>query len=193
MNVQQMCEAAARNTDRYDEFVIESGDTDYEDDALHYKNVFLDGINEAYFAVSRQLLSPSKFELVTVPDDQIIDLTTLDPPAFQIRAVLNALKTENVAYFLIDRDHIQVTASPGASITLFYHHLPDRLAGLDDAPVYPEAQVDPEVYINMASARMWLSEKKADLAQPWLQRHYAGLRAIKSIKSNLIVGRRLWR
>jgi len=193
MNVQEMCEAAARNTDRYDEFVLEQGAEDYEDDAAHYKKVFLDGINEAYFAASRQMLSPAKIQLVTVPDDQIIDLTTLDPPAFQIRALLNALKTENIPYFMIDRDHIQVTANAGASVNVFYHHMPDRLVELDETPVFSAAAVDPEVYINMASARMWLSEKKPDLGQPWLQRFYNGLRGIKSVKSNLIIGRRLWR
>ena len=193
MTVQEMCEAAARNTDRYDEFVMEDGANDYEEDALHYKNVFLDGINEAYFAASRQMLSPSRFQLMEVPEDQTIDMTLIDPPPFQVRALLNALKTENISYFLIDRDHIQVAAPVGSSVMLFYHYLPDRLTDLDDVPVFSEAAVNPETYISMASARMWLSEKKTDLAQPWLQRYYSGLREIKSIKSSLIVGRRLWR
>jgi hypothetical protein len=55
MNVKEIMEGAARLSNRDDEFIIEEGETDYLDEALKYKMVFLSAINEAQREAARRL------------------------------------------------------------------------------------------------------------------------------------------
>jgi len=192
MNLQSMCEEAARLTDRYDEFVIESGSM-YTDDALHYFNVFRDAINEAYYAAAKRLLFPTIFQTVAVPANKQISLTELTPQPYQIRALLNADKTANVAFNFIDRNTIEVFVT--GNVVLFYHYMPTKLTALADEPVFTEGSCDPMLYVSLAAARMWESEKKLDLSQPWLQEYYNQLASIRSMQGSTIrrVGRGMWR
>ena len=174
---------AAREADRYDEFEKNS-EGEYEDDALHYFNVFRDGINEAYHAVSRQWAKPDTRELVRVSKDGSVDLTEVYPDVYTIKQVLTADGTQAVDYEFVTRTKIQTNATPGSKVLLYYHYIPDRLTKLKDAPEFSDALVDPMVYVSLAVSRMWASEKKLDLANYWLQQHYGLLRDVVSSLKN---------
>ena len=70
-------------------------------------------------------------------------------------------------------------AKAGEVVLLHYHYLPSRLAEEADEPVFPEAQVDPMLYISLATARLWQSERKMSAAQPWLSEYYRKLRELR--------------
>ena len=82
MTLDEMCMMAARLSDRYDEFEKtenENGKLVYQDDALHYFNVFRDGINEAYFEVARSRCEPDVYTEAEVDDEGKINLEYLYP------------------------------------------------------------------------------------------------------------------
>ena len=187
MTLDEMCMAAARYSDRYDEFekTEVDGEAVYEDDAEHYFNVFRDAINEAYMAVSREYAMPNTRGTVEVGEDGGIDLTSVYPMVYTVQDVLNANETANIPYtfrtkYVLEPEGVQ----KGEKVTLLYHYLPDRLEKLEDEPIFSEAVVDPMVYICLAVARMWQSEKKFDYANQWMQQYYAHLRAVKSSMSD---------
>lgn len=199
MTLDEMCISAARYSDRYDEFekTTEGGVETYEDDAEHYFNVFRDAINEAYMAVSREYAMPNTRMQVDVGDDGIIDLTAIHPLVYTVQDVLNANETANIPYTFRTKYELHLEETKGVEkATLLYHYLPDRLENLDDEPIFSEAVVDPMVYICLAVARMWQSEKKFDYANQWLQQYYALLRGVKSSmnsRANRRIPRRMFR
>lgn len=179
MTLDEMCISAARYSDRYDEF--EKGeDGKYEDDALQYFEVFRDGINEAYAAVARESGMPDCYVSATVGLDGCVDLENLYPQVYGVKDVLNAQMTSNLNYVFSTKFKLTVSdTKPGDKVTVFYHYIPERLTSLGDAPVFPESIVDPSLYISLAVARMWMSEKKFDYANQWLQQYYLLLNKVK--------------
>jgi len=187
MTLDEMCIEAARYSDRYDEYerTLDGGDsTDaedwYEDDALHYFNVFRDGINEAYREVARLQAMPDRYAPVTVDENKQIDLSAITPGVYGIKNLLNADRTAAVSYTFSTKYVLDVNAQPGDVLQVYYHYVPDDLVGLNDVPVFTDAQVEPMVYICMAVARMWYSEKKFEYGNHWLSQYYSYLKAIRS-------------
>lgn len=180
MTLEEMCLSAARYSDRYDEFEKtedDDGNFAYLDDAAHYLNVFRDAINEAYFAVSRERLSPDMYKTVTVKDG-LIDLEGLDPLPYSVASVLTEDRGKTIPFTFETKFVLRVTGAYDR-VCVYYHYLPDRLESLGDEPIFPESAVDPMVYISLAVARIWLSEKKIDLYQQWMSEYYAALRGVK--------------
>ena len=187
MTLDEMCIMAARYSDRYDEFekTLDGGTSNeaedwYEDDALHYFNVFRDGINEAYREVSRLQAMPDRFETGTVDENQQIDLSAVTPGVYGVKQLLNATKSAAIQYTFDTKYVLNVEAAPDDELQLMYHYIPDDLEYLDDAPVFTESQVDPMLYVCMAVARMWYSEKKFDFGNQWMSQYYSYLRNVRS-------------
>lgn len=180
MTLDEMCVSAARYSDRYDEFE-KNEDGEYEDDALMYFNVFKDAINEAYMAVSREFAAPDTYQQAKVGSDLTVDLSGMEPAVYAIKDVLNANRTAAVSYTFETKYVLKVSGvNAGDTITLYYHYIPDRLEDLNDEPIFTEAVVDPMVYICLAVARIWMSEKKFDYANQWLSQYYTMLKSIRS-------------
>lgn len=190
MTLDEMCIMAARYSDRYDEFEKtltggEDGDSDsaedwYEDDALHYFNVFRDGINEAYREVSRLQAMPDRITEVEVDDDQQVNLASIFPGVYGIKQLLNENRTAGIDYTFNTKYVLDVNANPGDTLLLLYHYIPADLEDLSDEPVFTDAQVDPMLYVCMAVARMWYSEKKFDFGNQWMSQYYNYLRNVRS-------------
>lgn len=192
MTLDEMCVMAARYSDRYDEYERTlDGETAegeysnraedwYEDDALHYFNVFRDGINEAYREVSRAQTMPDRFVEVTVDENKQVDLSQIIPGVYGVKQVLNAEKTSAVEYTFSTKYVLDVVAQPEDVIVILYHYIPEDLIYLNDEPVFTEAQVDPMLYVCMAVARMWYSEKKFDYGNQWMSQYYTYLRGVRS-------------
>lgn len=187
MTLDEMCVMAARYSDRYDEYerTLDGGDSVeaedwYEDDALHYFNVFRDGINEAYREVSRLQAMPDRFVEVAVDENSQVDLSEIIPGVYGVKQVLNADKTGAVDYTFSTKYVLDVQAQPGETLVILYHYVPEDLKYLNDTPVFTEAQVDPMLYICMAVARMWYSEKKFDYGNQWMSQYYTYLRSVRS-------------
>lgn len=199
MTLDEMCMAAARYSDRYDEFekTMVGNRMVYEDDAEHYFNVFKDAINEAYMAVSREYTMPNTHTTVKVGKDGIVNLMDVYPMVYAVQDVLNANQTANIPYVFRTKYELQLDGvQKGETVTLLYHYLPDRLENLNDEPIFSEAIVDPMIYICLAVARIWQSEKKFDYANQWLQQYYALLRTVRSTMNsrvNLRIPRRMFR
>ena len=179
MNLDDMCIMAARYSDRYDEFE-KNEDGEYEDDALHYFDVFRDGINEAYREVSRKMAMPDTYTSVKVDKNKQIALLDVYPSVFAVKELLNDQRTTSVQYTFSTKDVLDVSALPGTVCTLYYHYIPDDLMKFRDAPIFTEAQVDPMVDISLAVARMWQSEKKFEYADRWLSTYYTMLREVRN-------------
>ena len=187
MTLDEMCTMAARYSDRYDEFekTLDGGSSDYaedwyEDDALHYFNVFRDGINEAYREVSRLQAMPDIYADVTVDENQQVDLSSATPAVYGVKQLLNATRTAAVDYTFSTKYVLDVKAGVGDTLSMLYHYIPDDLEKLSDTPVFTEAQVDPMLYVCMAVARMWYSEKKFDYGNQWMSQYYSYLRNVRS-------------
>jgi hypothetical protein len=187
MTLEEMCIMAARYSDRYDEFerTLEGGasvraEDWYEEDALHYFNVFRDGINEAYREVSRLQAMPDTYAVASVNRKQQIDLTNLDPAVYTVKDILNYDGTASVDYTFDTKYVLNVKAAAGDKVRLFYHYIPENLELLVDEPIFSEAQVDSMVYVSLAVARMWYSEKKFDFGNQWMSQYYSFLRNVKS-------------
>ena len=187
MTLDEMCVMAARYSDRYDEYerTLDGGSSQeaedwYEDDALHYFNVFRDGINEAYREVSRQQAMPDKYVQVVVDENSQVDLSAVVPGVYGVKQLLNEDKTAVVEYTFSTKYVLDVNAQPEDTLTLLYHYIPDDLMLLNDVPVFTEAQVDPMLYICLAVARMWYSEKKFDYGNQWLGQYYTFLKNVRS-------------
>ena len=187
MTLEEMCIEAARYSDRYDEFerTLDGDDSQeaedwYEDDALHYFNVFRDGINEAYREVSRLQAMPDRYTPVYVDRNRQVDLSSVNPAVYGIKNLLNSDKTAAVDYTFSTKYVLDVNAEPRAVLQLYYHYIPEDLTYLSDVPVFTDAQVEPMVYICMAVARMWYSEKKFEYGDRWMSQYYSYLKSIRS-------------
>ena len=196
MTLDEMCMAAARYSDRYDEFE-KNDDGVYEDDAAHYFNVFKDAINEAYMAVSREYAMPDTREKVKVDVDGRIDLLSVDPVVCTVQDVLAADESASIPYKFHTKYEIEVEGvTRGDTVILVYHYLPEKLEKLNDEPIFTDGIVDPMVYISLAVARMWKSEKKFDYSNQWMQEYYSLLRGIKNTmvsRSKRRIPRRMFR
>jgi hypothetical protein len=197
MTLDEMCAMAARYSDRYDEFE-KNDEGEYEDDALHYFNVFRDGINEAYREVSRLQAMPDTYVSAKVGADNTIDLTTVYPLVYQLKNVFTANRSAVAQYVFDTKYKIKILsgAKVGETVVLHYHYLPDALEGLTDSPVFSEAMVDPMLYVSLAVARMWQSEKKMDNFYTWYNQYREHLRNVRSTMNALAkrrIPRRLFR
>lgn len=183
MTLDEMCIMAARYSDRYDEFEKtedDAGKMVYEDDALHYFNVFRDAINEAYFEVARTRCEPDVYTVAQVDDDGKINLEYLYPLPYAVKNLLNLTKTLPIAFDFETKFVLNVTgAQPGDEVYVYYNYMPDRLEQLTDEPVYPESVIDPMVYVSLAVARMWQSEKKLSLYESWMQDYRIRLQGVR--------------
>lgn len=186
MTLDQMCISASRYSDRYDEFE-KNDEGEYEDDALNYFNVFKDAINEAYMAISRNYAKPDNRELVPVDENCQIDLEDLEYPVFFVKGVFDETGTISYEYNFDTKYIMNVEGvKPGSIVSVFYHYMPDRLEKLKDEPVFTEAVADPMIYISLAVARIWMSEKKFEYAQQWMQQYYMLLKDVNaSLKSRI--------
>jgi len=84
MNLGRMCEAAARYSDRYDEYVKtrnEAGKEEFEGEALHWFKIFRDAINEAYFEIARTRMSPDMRVECVLGNDRVISMEKMEPEA----------------------------------------------------------------------------------------------------------------
>lgn len=179
MTLEEMCLAAARYSDRYDE-MEKTEDDKYEEDAQHYINVFRDAINEAYREVSRKFASPDTYTAVTVNRNKQIDLSAIEPAVYTVKEILNDTKSASIGYTFDTKYILNVQAEPNTRVSLYYHYIPEDLLNMKDSPVFTDAQVDPMIYISLAVARMWQSEKKFDYANHWMSQYYTLLRDVKN-------------
>ncbi len=188
MTLDEMCMMAARYSDRYDEFekTLDGGDSQdpedwYEDDAMHYFRVFRDAINEAHREVSRLQAQPDVYTRVQVGEDGLVDLSTLTPAVYQVKDVFVENRTSSTAYVFDTKYMLKMqTAKQGDYVVVYYHYIPDDLELLDDSPVFTEAVVDPMVYVSLAVARMWQSEKKMEFFSYWYNQYREHLRNVRS-------------
>ena len=179
MTLDEMCLMAARYSDRYDE-MEKNDEGEYEDDALHYFNIFRDAINEAYREVSRKQASPDCYAHAIVDSDGQVDLTIIEPAVYSMKDVLNEDRTAAIGFTFDTKYVLNVSASPNTRVVLYYHYLPEDLTDLEDSPIFTDSQVDPMVYVCLAVARIWQSEKKFEYASHWLSQYYSMLRDIRS-------------
>lgn len=183
MNLGEMCRAAARYADRYDEYVKTVG-TDgtekFEGEALHWFNILRDAVNEAYFEASRSRMTPDVRVEIVLGEDRMIDMNGMEPGVCSVRGLYRADGATEAAFVFRTRSRMEaVGAKAGEKVILHYHYLPARLTEEGDEPVFPEAQVDPMLYISLATARLWQSERKMSAAQPWLSEYYRRLRELR--------------
>lgn len=183
MTLDEMCMMAARYSDRYDEFEKtenEQGKMVYQDDALHYFNIFRDAINEAYFEVARTRCEPDTYVETTVDENGQINLEYLSPQPYSLKNLLTINRRQSVSFDFETKFVLNVTgAKPGDTVCVYYNYMPERLDSLNDEPIFPESVVDPSVYVNLAVAKMWQSEKKLTLYQSWLNDYRTALYAVR--------------
>jgi len=188
MNLGRMCEAAARHSDRNDEYiktVNSDGVQAFEGEALHWFELFRDAVNEAYFEVSRSRLTPETRVECVLPEDRVIDMSRMEPALCSVCGVYRSDGQTGVEFVFCSRTAIRVQgAQPGEQVIVQYHYLPERLENEYDEPIFSESMVDPSVYIALAVARVWQSERKMGPAQMWLSEYYQKLRSVRtSIRS----------
>lgn len=186
MTLDNMCLMAARLSDRDDEFVktaVEGADPavdEYQEDALRYFNIFRDAINEAYHDVARNISLPDAFERVAIANDRMLDLTTFSNMVYTVKNVMNPTHTAAVKFNFYTSDIIEIVGgNVGDYVDVYYSYLPDRLALYTDTPIFAESLVDPMVYVSLAVARMWQSEKKIANYNSWMAEYYQKLRNVK--------------
>ena len=183
MTLNDMCMMAARYSDRYDEFEKtenDAGQLVYQDDALHYFNIFRDAINEAYHEVARTRCEPDVYTEAVVDEECKVHLNQLSPLAYAVKNVMNVGRTEAIPFEFETKFVLYIPSmKPGDTVLVYYSYLPDRLQELDDQPVFPESVVDPALYVSLAVARMWQSEKKLTLYQSWLNEYRSMLYQVR--------------
>ncbi len=184
MNLGGMCRMAARYSDRYDEYVkVEGADGEqvFEGEALHWFEVFRDAVNEAYFEVSRGRLTPQRRLEIEADENGVIDLCQLQPEVCSVCGVYRADGMTEAEYVFEGRTVIRVLGvQRGDKVIVEYHFLPQRLMEEHDEPIFPESLADPSIYISLAVARVWQSERKMSAAQYWLSEYYQKLRSLRT-------------
>lgn len=180
MTLGKMCEAAARYSDRYDEFIKGEGGAGYAGEALHWFNIFRDAVNEAYFEIARCLRAPQQRREMVIGEGRVIDLTTLEPEVVTVCGVYRMDGLTEVEFIFRTRRVIEVIgAQPGEKVVVAWQVLPDRLEKENEEPVFPEAMADSMIYIALATARVWQSERRMSDAQVWINEYYRRLREIR--------------
>ncbi len=179
MTLGRMCEAAARYSDRYDEYVkAENGS--FEGEALHWFRIFKDAVNEAYFEIARCMRSPEMRREQVLGADRVIDLSGLEPEALTVNGVYRPDGMTEVGYVFRTAKKIEVIgAKAGETLILAWQYLPERMEEEGDEPVFPESLADPMIYISLATARIWQSERRMSDAQVWINEFYRRLRTIR--------------
>lgn len=184
MNLGRMCEAAARYSDRYDEFVKADGG-DYEGEALHWFNIFRDAVNEAYFEIARCVREPEMKQEIRLDESRVIDLSKMEPEAVAVIGVYRPDGLTEAEFVFRQRRMIEVRgARAGETVILRWQYLPNRLEKESDEPVFSEALADPMIYIALATARIWQSERRMSDAQIWINEYYRRLRALRPTMKN---------
>lgn len=184
MNLGRMCEAAARYSDRYDEFVKADGG-DYEGEALHWFNIFRDAVNEAYFEIARCVREPEMKQEIRLDESRVIDLSKMEPEAVAVIGVYRPDGLTEAEFVFRQRRMIEVRgARAGETVILRWQYLPNRLEKESDEPVFPESLADPMIYIALATARIWQSERRMSDAQIWINEYYRRLRALRPTMKN---------
>ena len=180
MTLGRMCEAAARYSDRYDEYVKEGNAGEFEGEALHWFNIFRDAVNEAYFEIARCMRAPEKQTEIEIPKGRAVDMSVLAPEAAAVNGVYRMDGMTEVEYVFRTRKVIEVTgAAEGERVIVRWQCMPERLEAENDEPVFPEAMADPMIYISLATARVWQSERRMSDAQIWINEYYRRLREIR--------------
>jgi len=184
MNLGRMCEAAARYSDRYDEFVKTDGG-DYEGEALHWFNIFRDAVNEAYFEIARCVREPEMKQEIRLDESRVIDLSKMEPEAVAVIGVYRPDGLTEAEFVFRQRRMIEVRgARAGETVILRWQYLPNRLEKESDEPMFSEALADPMIYIALATARIWQSERRMSDAQIWINEYYRRLRTLRPTMKN---------
>ena len=180
MNLGRMCEAAARYSDRYDEFLKEDGG-EFKGEALHWFNIFRDAVNEAYFEIARCVREPEMKEEIALDESRVIDLREMEPEVVSLIGVYRADGRTEAEFIFRERRIIEVRgARAGEKVVLRWQYLPARLEKESDEPVFSESLADPMIYIALATARIWQSERRMSDAQIWINEYYRRLRTIRT-------------
>lgn len=182
MKLFDICRKAALYSERDDEYPTAAPATvaEYVDEAARYREIFVDAANDAYIEAAKKLGIPLEEAEVT-PVDGRIALTGIDPLPIRIRRVEDAEAHYVVGYYKITEQEIAVTAT--RPVRIIYNYAPDPLVEDDDEPIFPDAQVDPLLYVFLAVARVYQSERKNDTAAPWEARYYDKLNKVKPVGS----------
>lgn len=191
MTLGDMCLMAARYADRYDEFVKSAnaqGEAAYQGEALNMFNVMRDAINEAYAEISDGYLLPDRYEAVTPDAEGLIDLTQSSENAISVIDVLTE-DGRRLPFAFRTRFVLSIKGiSPGEGVRVRLRIQPERLKNEDDAPIFPDAAASPMIYVSLAVARLFQSERKFSDAQSWLLEYR---RLIRSVRSGARTKRRL--
>lgn len=182
MNVFDMCHKAAVYSERDDEYPATAPATveEYVDEAARYREIFLDAINDAQKEAAIKLGVPIEEAIIT-PVEGRIDLTTIDPLPLRIRRIEDQVGFYPVGYYKITEQEIAVNATK--PVRIIYTYAPAKLVDDDEEPMFPEGQVDPLVYVFLAVARVYQSERKNETAAPWEGRYYDKLNKVKPMAS----------
>lgn len=182
MNLFDICRKAAVYSERDDEYPTEAPDTlaEYVDEAKRYREIFVDAANEAYIEAAKKLGIPLE-EAEIAPVDGRIDLTAITPAPLRIRRIEDSEGHYVVGYYKITEQEIAVSAT--RPVRIIYNYAPDKLVDDGDEPEFPEEQVDPLLYVFLAVARVYQSERKNDTAAPWEGRYYDKLDKVKPVAS----------
>jgi len=184
MTLDSLCQMAARCADRSDEFVKtadENGNSAYRGEAAMLFALFRDAINEAYAEIARTGLMPGRFVAVTVPEGGVIKLDEAVPEAAALEGVWSADRTRQYGYRFVSRFEVKIPeARPGQQVLLHVHCIPAPLDAEDDEPVFSEAAAEPMIYVSLAVARLWQSERRLGAAQTWLTEYYRLLRNVRT-------------
>ena len=184
MNLGRMCEAAARYSDRYDEYVKADG-ASFEGEALHWFNIFRDAVNEAYFEIARCVRQPEMVRELELSADRVIDLRALEPEPAALIGVYRMDGMTGIEYIFRTRWMIEITgAKAGERVMLKWMYLPERLEAEEDEPMFPETLADPMIYIALATARIWQSERRMSDAQIWINEYCRRLRELRPTLKN---------
>ena len=185
MNLENMCLMAARYADRSDEFVKTAG-TDgvpvYQGEALSMFVILRDAINEAYAEIADGYLLCDERKTVAVGENGAIDLTTAAPNATAIIAIYAADGKTPLPFTFETRFTVRVEgAESGERVCVRMRMRPNRLENESDEPVFPESAAEPMVYVSLAVARLFQSERKFSDAQSWTAEYRRLLRGVKPV------------
>jgi hypothetical protein len=179
MKVDAMLAAAAQHSNRSDEFVKDDTTGEYVDEVLDWYEIFMNAFNEAYGEAAKKLGTPIQTDTLTPDEHGRILLTGLTKEPAQIRRVADADSDASVAFNFISQQEIEVFVIRPVKIT--YNYLPTRLALETDEPIFPEESVDPMLYVFLAAARVYQSERKFDAATVYLNQYYEKLGKVRHV------------
>lgn len=184
MTLNSLCQSAARCADRGDEFVKTAdanGRLVYQGEAAVLFGLFRDAINEAYAEIARTGLMPGRFLPIDMPEGGVIRLDEAAPSAAALEDIWSADRSRQYPFRFISRFEALVPdPRPGERILLHIRCIPAPLTEESDEPVFSEAAADPMIYVSLAVARLWQSERRLAAAQIWLSEYYRLLRGVRS-------------